>query len=185
MCIQVDEIRTLYAESIDCVLPSDIVCQFDFYSYLYMSLSFLKRGDFQMGMECSAIHVMLLTQNDEIVSWNLDLANEMQADLVGNADLFLSFSNAGTFAGCIGKGFKDYYEEEPSKKNFIKQYCDDFYENGYKELQKKLRLLLKILMLNLRLKKWFYCQIHRPMVAEITNGIYLTYQQIHSNAANN
>lgn len=96
-----------------------------------------------MGMECSAIHVMLLTQNDEIVSWNLDLANEMQADLVGNADLFLSFSNAGTFAGCIGKGFKDYYEEEPSKKNFIKQYCDDFYENGYKELQKKVKAVVK------------------------------------------
>ena len=95
-----------------------------------------------MGMVSNKIEVALLTKEDKRLYWELYLADEIGTETVGDRDLFKNVSSAAQFISSIGKAFQETgYDEDDEKpetgKDFIKSYCEDYYEeSNYKALKK-------------------------------------------------
>lgn len=107
-----------------------------------------------MGMVSNKIEVMVLNELGKTAFWDLFLDNEIETLPTNNESLFADYSSAAAFADCIGRGFKDTWEDySDGSSNFIEEYCESFEDSGYKDLKRAITKLAKGLDISTAFKK--------------------------------
>ena len=96
-----------------------------------------------MGMISNRVEVMIQNSDNKTVYWDMFLDNEIETEVIKDKKLFSSYSSIDELVARIGEGFKDPWGEDEDDKNFIKSYCEDFGDDGYKRLKRQVTKIVK------------------------------------------